>query len=76
MTFSRPRIALRKFRICASTARLSLPGIVTVVADFPAHCLFPPEGVLFEITRRKRSRFLRAQQCAHRLKAAQQARAH
>jgi hypothetical protein len=29
---------------CKRSQQIDLPGIVTVVADFPAHCLFPPEG--------------------------------
>jgi len=29
---------------CKHGQQIDLPGIVTVVADFPAHCLFPPEG--------------------------------
>jgi len=29
---------------CKRSQQIDLPGIVTVVADFPAHCLCPPGG--------------------------------
>jgi hypothetical protein len=53
---------------CERGQQVDLPGIVTVVADFPAHCLCPPCGRIKSM-RAVRLRFPARLQCAFGLKS-------
>jgi hypothetical protein len=56
---------------CKYRDQIDLSGVVTPVADFPAHCFCPSQSG-YQINAPVTSRFLTQQQCASRLNAVQQ----